>query len=73
MIVVDPCATPYTIPVVDPTVPIVVLLLDHVPPAGVEFNVVVESTHTRLVPVMPVGCVFTVTFVVVIQPVAITS
>ena len=35
-----PAATPFTIPVTDPTVAIEVLLLDHVPPVVVDANVV---------------------------------
>ena len=45
------------------------LLLLHVPPAGVEFNVVVKPTHTFVVPVIVVGFEFTVTGVVIKQPV----
>ena len=44
------------------------LLLVHVPPAGVEFNVVVKPTHTLVVPVSAVGFGLTVTGVVMIQP-----
>ena len=41
MVVVPPTPNAVTIPVVDPTVPLAVLLLVHVPPAGVAFNVAV--------------------------------
>ena len=58
-------------PVDDPIATLPLLLL-HVPPAGVEFNVVVSPTHTFNVPVIAVGEGLTVTIVGValIQPVA---
>ena len=65
-----PGITPVTIPVDDPMVALPLLLL-HVPPAGVEFKVVVKPTHTFLVPVIVDGVVFTVTTIVLIQPVEI--
>jgi hypothetical protein len=52
------------------TVAIARSLLVHVPPAGVELSVVVKPTHTLRVPVIVDGLVFTVTTVVVRQPVA---
>jgi len=62
MIVVVPWLTPVTTPVVDVAkLPMAVLVLLHVPPAGVEFSVVVKPTHTLLEPVMLVGFGFTVT------------
>ena len=39
---VVPALTPVTMPEVEPTVPALGLLLAHVPPAGVQFNVVVR-------------------------------
>ena len=45
------------------------LLLLQVPPAGVEFSVVVKPTHTFVVPVIVVGFELTVTGVVIKQPV----
>ena len=65
-----PATIPVTIPVEDPTVALPLLLL-HVPPAGVEFSVVVAPTHTVGFPVMVVGFGLTVTMVGValIQPV----
>ena len=45
------------------------LLLLQVPPAGVEFSVVVRPTHTFVVPVNVVGFALTVTGVVIKQPV----
>ena len=63
---------PATEPVITPDEgrPIVALplLLVQVPPAGVEFNVVVRPTHTFIVPVSVVGFELTVTVVVAIQP-----
>ena len=53
-------------PVDEPTLALPLLLL-HVPPAGVEFNVVVAPTHTFSVPVIAVGFGFTVTGVVTVQ------
>ena len=68
-VIIDvPAVTPVTIPVDDPTVALPLLLL-HVPPAGVEFNVVVRPTQTFNVPVIAVGFGFTVTTAVLIQPV----
>ena len=55
-------------PVDDPTVALPLLLL-HVPPAGVEFNVVVNPTQTFNVPVILVGFELTVTIAMLIQPV----
>ena len=57
---------PVTIPDDDPTVASTILLEPHVPPAGVEFKVVVKPTHTFVIPVIGVGLAFTVTFIVVI-------
>ena len=56
------------IPLVTPMKTLVLLLL-HVPPAGVEFNVVVKPIHTLSDPVIVVGFGFTVTIAVVIHPV----
>ena len=68
-VIIDvPAVTPVTIPVDDPTVALPLLLL-HVPPAGVEFNVVVKPTQTLKTPVIAVGFGFTVTMAVLIQPV----
>jgi hypothetical protein len=54
---------PPTTPEEDPTVPIAVLLLDHVPPETALDKVVVAPAHTDSVPVVAptVGVVFTVT------------
>ena len=64
-----PALIPVTIPVPTPTVAWLALLLLHVPPEGVLFNVVVEATQTLAVPVIAVGTAFTVTGVVEKQPV----
>ncbi len=45
------------------------LLLLQVPPAGVEFNVVVTPIHADDAPVIAEGLAFMVTVVVVLQPV----
>jgi hypothetical protein len=51
-----------------PIVATPVLALVHVPPVGVELNVVVAPVHTLIVPVMAVGCVLTVTAAAAKQP-----
>lgn len=64
-----PPLTPVTTPVVDTTLPSAGILLLHTPPAGVEFNVVVEPTHTANdgLAVILVGLALTVTTEVVKQ------
>ena len=64
-----PDVTPETIPELVPIVATLVLLLIHVPPPVLE-RVVVEPAQTVAVPVIADGNGFTVTTVVVIQPVA---
>ena len=59
MIAVPP-GPPVTIPVNDPTVATKVLLLVHVPPAGVEFNVAIFPAQIGVL-VIAVGLPFTVT------------
>lgn len=56
-----PMPAPVTMPVELPTVAVLVLLLLHVPPAGVLPSVVVTPTQVLAVPVMVVGRAFTVT------------
>ena len=65
-----PAIEPVTTPVVGDMVALPLLLL-HVPPAGVEFKVVVKPTQTLVVPVIVVGFGFTVTTAVTdgVQPV----
>ena len=63
-----PQTTALTIPVVGPTLAFPLLLV-HIPPAGVEFNVVVAPPHIFKLPVIVVGLGLTVTGVVIIQPV----
>ena len=70
MINAVPANSPVTIPDDEPMMATVVLLLVHVPPAGVEFSVVVNPTQTVSVPVMFVGLALIVTIAVLIQPVA---
>ena len=60
---------PNTAPVVPSTVAMYISLLDHVPPAGVEFNVLVTPAQKTSVPVIVPGNGLTVTIVVLIQPV----
>lgn len=64
-----PADTPSTNPDVEPIVAIPVLLLLHTPPAVASFKVVVPSTQTLVTPVIEDGKGFTVTTVVVRQPV----
>jgi hypothetical protein len=61
---IEPVTTP-----VDGLISALVLLLVHVPPAGVEFNVDVNPTHTLFGPVIVVGFGLTVIGAVMIQPV----
>lgn len=62
VIVVVPADTPITTPVVLPTVPTAVVLLSHVPPAGVAVRFVVVPTQIGDVPPDGVaGLLFTVT------------
>ena len=61
-----PAATPDTIPVVDPTVAIAVLLLLHVPPPGLQLKAVVVPGHKLFIPVIPDGKGLTVNNIVAI-------
>ncbi len=63
-----PDVTPETIPELVPMVATLVLLLVQVPPPVLE-SVVVEPAQTVVVPVIADGNGFTVTAVVVMQPV----
>jgi len=63
-----PAATPVTTPEAL-TVAVARGRILHVPPAGVSPRLVVEPTHTVVVPVIAVGVAFTVTGVVTKQPV----
>lgn len=56
-----PAATPFTVPVNDPTVAIVVLLLLHVPPGVASLSVMLPPVPTVVVPVTGPGTGFTVT------------
>ena len=56
------------VPLVPVTVATAVLLLVHVPPGVVEFNVVLNPAHTFIDPVMVAGLAFTVTPSVCLQP-----
>ena len=63
-----PDVAPETIPELVPIVATLVLLLTHVPPPVLE-SVVIEPSQIVAVPVIADGNGFTVTTVVVIQPV----
>ena len=67
-VVVTPTEPPVTIPE-DPTLAIPEELLLHVPPAAASDNEVVNPEHTLNVPSIAVGNGFTVTTVVIMQPV----
>jgi hypothetical protein len=56
-----PAATPDTIPEAAPTVAMVMSLLLHVPPPGVDARVEVNPVQTLVVPVIAVGLGLTVT------------
>lgn len=58
-IFVAPGAMPVVNPVVAPTVAIVGVLLDHVPPVTVLLKVVVPPAQTVALPIMPDGAVNT--------------
>ena len=64
-----PAEIPVTKPVPVPIVAREVLLLLHVPPIVTSDKVVVEPTHTFIVPVIAAGTGLTVMIFVVIQPV----
>jgi hypothetical protein len=66
--VVRPPMTALLIPVAEPIVATAVLLLAHVPPAGVAEYVVVAPEHTEAEPLIAEGVVFTVTTLVAKQP-----
>lgn len=66
--VVVPITTPVTIPVERPTVATPGALLVQVPPPGLN-TVTVAPAQTAIGPVMAVGSGFTVTVMVVVQPV----
>ena len=63
-----PPVTPVTTPVPDTTVALPFPAV-HTPPPGVDPKALVRPTQAFSVPVMAVGCAFTVTVAVVIHPV----
>jgi hypothetical protein len=67
---VVPVATPVTMPV-DPIIATPVVVLVHVPPAGVGVSAIVALTHSAVGPVI-VGIGFIVTIAVLMQPVRLT-
>ena len=64
-----PAEIPVSIPVDDPIVPTVVILLLHVPPGKVSLKESVAPAHMVARPAIADGGVFTVTVFVVTQPV----
>lgn len=68
VIVAVPATNPLTTPEPNPTDATVVLPLVHVPPPA-SLSVVERPAQTEVIPVMAVGSGFTVTVVVMIQPV----
>jgi hypothetical protein len=65
-----PTLTPVAIPVVDPTVAMLVLLLLHVPPAEASYKVVIPPAHTLPFPVIG-SIALTVTAAVALHPPAL--
>ena len=63
-----PFAIPVTVPVDEPTVAILVLLLVHTPPVGEELKVDDAPEHMDNTPLMAPGAAFTVTTLVAKQP-----
>ena len=54
-----PAATPFTMPLLEPTVADNRLLLVHTPPASTSVSVVDDPTHTLPAPLIRAGAVFT--------------
>jgi len=65
-----PAEPPVTTPVSEPTAACAVLVLLQVPPDVAELTAMDEPTQTEPGPVIPLGNAFTVTVVIVLQPVA---
>jgi hypothetical protein len=73
MVTVPPApGLPVTIPVEEPMVAILVLLLHQVPPGVASLSTVVSPAHTLVVPVIADGNGFTVTIVLLEHPVEIS-
>jgi hypothetical protein len=70
-IVATPPTSPFAIPVDEPMVAMVVLLLLHVPPGVPSVNVAVEPTHILYDPMINDGSGLMVTIAVEKQPVGI--
>ena len=64
-----PAVIPVTIPVEEPAVAVVVLLLVQVPPGTPSLKVVVKPVHIVEAPVINVGEGLTVIVAVIVQPV----
>ena len=67
--VTTPSVMPVTVPAEDPIVATAVLLLLHTPPLVAFVRVVVNPTHTFVVPPIAAGFGLTVKLVTAIQPV----
>lgn len=70
MIITVPAVTPFTMPVVEPTVAFPLLAL-HWPPGVALLNGMVEPTHTLLRPPMDAGKGLTVTVLQLEHPVLV--
>ena len=68
VMVTVPPETPVMTPLPDPAVAIDVLLLIHVPELETSARVMVDATHTGVLPVIAAGSVLTVTVAVAAQP-----
>jgi len=62
-----PGVTPHTLPVVEPTVTLLLVVL-HIPPVTPSVQLTHEPSHTDEGPLIAVGDVFTVTLVVTVHP-----
>jgi hypothetical protein len=71
VIIAVPASTPIAVPVEEPMTATAVLLLLHVPPAGLLVNAVVESTHKSELPDIVAGSGCTVSMRVTKQPVEV--
>ena len=71
MVAIPPVPPPVRVPVDIPMGAAVLLVLVHVPPAGVDVSVVVLPTHADVEPPIAVGVALMVTTRVVAQPVVL--
>jgi hypothetical protein len=70
-ITAKPVFTPVTIPLAEPTVAMIRLLLAQIPPGVALLSVTDEPIQSVLEPVIPGGGAFTVTCRVTVQPVPV--